>query len=179
MSLSPNEAAQSLREATVIQKRSAEVYGYSLCAPYFFIWGLVWVAGYAGQALAPARTGWIWPGSVLAGILATVVAGKMQKMRPHWRVGAAFGLIFAFSCALFAVIPPRNDLQAGAYWPLLFAALYAGVGLWFGTRYMIVGAILAAAALGGYFFLPGIFFLWMALVGGGSLILTGFWLRRA
>lgn len=179
MSLSPNEAAQRLREAPDVQKRSKEVYGYNLCAPYFFIWGLVWVVGYAGNAVAPTRTETIWQGSLLAGVLATIVAGRLQKMRPNWRAGAASGVTFAFTYALFAIMPPRNALQAGAYWPLLFSALYAGAGLWFGARYTIVGVILAAAALCGYFFLREYFFLWMAFIGGGSLILTGFWLRRA
>jgi hypothetical protein len=31
----------------------------------------------------------------------------------------------------------------------------------------------------GFFVLPAIFMLWMAVVGGGALVLGGLWLRRA
>lgn len=37
---------------------------------------------------------------------------------------------------------------------------------------------MAALTLGGWLWLLEIFVLWMAFVGGGSLILTGFWLRK-
>ena len=32
--------------------------------------------------------------------------------------------------------------------------------------------------LGAYFFLKDFFFVWMALAGGGSLLLTGLWMRH-
>jgi hypothetical protein len=43
---------------------------------------------------------------------------------------------------------------------------------------VILAAFLAAATLGAYFFLKDFFFVWMALVGGGSLLLAGLWMWR-
>jgi hypothetical protein len=50
---------------------------------------------------------------------------------------------------------------------------------WLGLRYLVVGAALAALTLLCFFFLREHFYAVMAFAGGGALILTGFWLRRA
>jgi hypothetical protein len=39
------------------------------------------------------------------------------------------------------------------------------------------GVIITVLALISYFFLPGIFFLWMAILGGGGMIGLGFYIR--
>jgi hypothetical protein len=42
---------------------------------------------------------------------------------------------------------------------------------------VLAGVVVAALTLIGFFGLPQYFLLWMAVVGGGALILGGFWLR--
>ncbi len=39
------------------------------------------------------------------------------------------------------------------------------------------GLIIMALALIGYFLLPGIFYLWMAVLGGGGMIALGLYIR--
>ena len=186
--ISTEQAAEALKEAAIAEKRSRAAYSYSLSAPYFFIWGTVWLLGYGAEALVPLQhlsrswTGWSWLGLTFVGIVACIIVGRRQALRngrPVWRIGALFLIIWLYLLASFSVMHPHSEQQVGAYIPLLFAAVYAAIGLWLGLRYILVGAFMAAATLGAYFFLPEYFFFWMALVGGGSLILTGFWLRRA
>ena len=183
MSLTPDEAAQSLKSVTEVQRQSRQLYGYRFSAPFFFVWGLVWVFGYSASAvIRDYRINWIWLGLILAGIVAHSVIARSQigrNPRASWRNGAIFGVIFAFTIALFSVMHPRNALQVGAYWPLLFAAIYTSIGMWAGPRYVVAGVVLFLATLIGYFFLPAYFFWWMAAFGGGTLILTGVWMRRA
>jgi hypothetical protein len=53
-------------------------------------------------------------------------------------------------------------------------------GLLFAPRLVVTGVGVMAATMVGYFALPHIYFaFWMALVGGGALILTGYWLQKA
>jgi hypothetical protein len=175
------EAASVLKEAEATERRSRQAYSYSVGAPHFFIWGVAWIAGYGGTALAGDAANWIWAGVVLLGTAARFVAGRARQGADYafGRRLALLGVIYAFSIGLFALFWPMNGLQVAAYFPLLIAALYAGFGLWIGMRFIVMGAILAAATLGGYFFLPHHFLLWMALAGGGALILGGVWLRQA
>ena len=51
-------------------------------------------------------------------------------------------------------------------------------GIWRGPRFVITGLVIAALTLAGFFFLEVHFFLWMAGVGGVSLILAGLWLKQ-
>jgi hypothetical protein len=52
-------------------------------------------------------------------------------------------------------------------------------GLWIGSRLAVTGLALAVLTLVGYYLFPAYFLLWMAVVGGGALILAGAWLRTA
>jgi hypothetical protein len=42
---------------------------------------------------------------------------------------------------------------------------------------LMTGIVLAVLTVIGYFWLPGLFLLWMAALGGGALILGGIWFR--
>jgi hypothetical protein len=185
--ISAEQAAQALKEADATERRSFEAYSYSLAAPYCFIWGLVWLLGYGAEALFPREhpawmwMGWWWMVISMAGALASVLIGRRQNARrpgKSWRMGVLFGIMWLFSFFLFAIWHP-TDIQIGAYFPLLFSAIYAAVGLWLGLRYILVGVFMAVSTLAAYFTLREYFFHWMALVGGGSLLLTGLWMRKA
>lgn len=175
------EAASVLKEAEATERRSRQAYNYSVGAPHLFIWGAAWIAGYGGSALAGDAANWIWAGVIVLGSAASFLVGRARHGADYafGRRLALLGVVYAFSAALFVVFQPLSGSQVAAYWPLLIAALYAGFGLWIGMRFIVMGAILAAATLGGYFFLPHHFLLWMAFVGGGALILGGIWLRQA
>jgi hypothetical protein len=186
--ISTQQAAEALKEAAIAEKRSRSAYSYSQSAPHCFVWGAVWFLGYGAEALMSMAhlpgiwVGWWWMALSFAGAAASIVIGRGQSARngrPSWRFGVLFLIIWLYFFASFSVMHPHSEQQVGAYIPLLFAAIYAAIGLWLGLRYILVGAFMAAATLGAYFFLRDYFFFWMALVGGGSLILTGFWLRRA
>jgi len=184
--ISAEQAADALKEVAATERRSAEAYSYNQSAPYCFVWGAVWFLGYGAQALLPppARMwlGWWWMGLSIAGVIASILIGRAQHVRRpgrSWRMGMLFLILWLFTAALFAVFSPQNHLQVGAYYPLLFAAIYAAIGLWLGLRYVLIGVFMAVATLGAYFFLREYFFHWMAVVGGGSLLLTGLWMRKA
>ena len=87
-------------------------------------------------------------------------------------------IVIAFVGATCTIFWPVSGMQFGAFAPLLTGAVYAGLGLWWGTRYIVLGALIAGLTLGGYFYLHEHYLLWEAFVGGGGMILAGFWFRR-
>src|SRR5579862_2603440 len=175
------EAQEALRDISRTSRASATSYGYRHGAPHLFIWGVVWMLGYGLTWLRP-QLGATWPVLVVAGSVASFWFG--WKSRPaqakayDWRFAETALAGFVFIVAIFAVMPPRTALQAGAFFPILVALLYSLVGIWTrGARMLVAGIVLAALTLGGYFLLRQYFVPWMAVVGGGGLILGGFWLR--
>jgi hypothetical protein len=187
MPLSPNEAADALRDISQTEQRSSNAYGYASASPYFILWGLVWMIGYGATDLAPRQAGLVWLVADAVGFLASFYLGWRGKLSASagvkalktWRVVATALAIAGFVTATFLVLPPTRSEQTGAFIPLLFAFLYAIFGIWGGVRILITGVALAALTLGGFFYLHQHFMLWMGFVGGGGLILGGIWLRSA
>src|SRR5205814_2782547 len=134
----PSEAATVLKTADATERHSAEIYWYIRSAPHFFVWGGAWMIGYLGCALRADLFDTIMPIAIWCGIIGSLVLsliGRKSRNYNSWRIGAAFAVMWIFTYGLFAIFPP-NPLKIGAYFPLLFSALYAGVGLWLGLRYV-------------------------------------------
>jgi len=182
MPVSPSEAQAALRDISKAERSSAAAYQYRHAAPHLFLWGSIWAVGYGASYARPRWEG-LWPVLALAGADASFWIGWKSKPAPReydWRyLGTALAVV-CFIAAVFAVLPPSDRMQIGAFFPILVALFYSLVGIWIrGVRLMAAGVAVAALTLGGYFFLPQYFLLWMAVVGGGALILGGVWLRNA
>jgi hypothetical protein len=104
---------------------------------------------------------------------------KLARRSRGWKYGVNCLAIILFIYAVYAILPPTSDVQAVAFFPLLVALIYVLVGVWTrAARIALLGFALGVLTVGGFFWLPQYFLLWMAGVGGGALILGGFWLRR-
>lgn len=62
---------------------------------------------------------------------------------------------------------------------LAIGAAYMVMGVSMGWRLSAVGALLMLAVMVGWTYAREQFFLWLAIAGGGGLILGGLWLRKA
>jgi hypothetical protein len=182
MPVTPADAEHTLRDISSTARASAAFYGYRVASPHLILWGIIWVIGYGASFFYPQAT-MTWPLLTVIGVAGSCYFGwqarRAGRSRPGWRYGATGLAVFLFIAALFAVMPPRTDAQVSAFYPILVALFYCLVGIWTDGRRMIVaGTAIAVLTLGGYFYLAQIFTLWMAIVGGGALILGGIWLRR-
>jgi hypothetical protein len=181
MPLSAAEAAETLRNIDLTARRSSNVYGYQAAAPHLMLWGVIWALGYSVTYL---KAGWnvSWIVLIVAGMIGSFWIGA--RMKPagkdyDWRFGATALAVFLFIFAIFAIMPPHSSAQTGAFFPILVALFYSLIGIWTrGPRILITGIAIAVLTLVGFFFLQVYFPLWMAAVGGGGLILGGFWLRK-
>jgi hypothetical protein len=181
MTLSHDQAEDTLRAIADAQGRSARAYGYELASPHLIMWGLLWAVGYGATAFSPRQASIIWVSVVAIGLGASffIVLRRASGTVVGARLAPIALTAFAFTAAVIAVMAPRSGTQIGALIPLVLAAGYALLGIWRGSRFTIAGIIIAALTLGGFFLLRAHFNLWMAAVGGGSLVLAGFWLRKA
>jgi hypothetical protein len=188
MTLSPDEAADALRDIAAVETHSRRVYGYRQASPHLILWGVLWAVGYGLTAVWPYLSKPIWVALVAIGLAAgflisvratrQVADASRPRPRVYWRFPAIALTGLVFIAAALAVLAPVTGRQVGAFIPLVVAASYAVMGLWLGLRFTIAGAVLAILTLCGFFLLSAHFALWMAAVGGGALILAGFWLRQ-
>ena len=194
MPLSANEAAQTLGEIARTARRSTEAHEYANASPQFILWGLIWVIGYTGSDLLPnygfqGHINWFWFALSWLGVIGSTIIGRRQvrhldsaqqaaERAKGLRVGMSCFAAWWFIVALFIVMRPVEPVATGAVIPLLVALVYTIFGIWRGMRFLYIGIAVAALTLGGFLYLREHFLLWMALVGGGSLILVGFWLKK-
>src|SRR5438105_3050205 len=78
MSLSQDQAAESLKEINRTIRRSALAYSYARTSPYLIMWGLIWMAGYGLSDLFPRAGSWHWTALTLGGLLGGIFIGRRQ-----------------------------------------------------------------------------------------------------
>ena len=180
MPLSREQAEGALRDITQTERRSSSAYGYTSAAPYLILWGFLWMIGYGSTELTPHFTGWVWLGVTVVGSVASALLGMRGGgvKRPFsWRIFFSWIAALFFISAILVVLKPQDGAAIGAVIPLMIGGGYVILGIWIGVRLAIAGILIAALTLFGFYYLPEHFALWMAAVGGVSLIGTGLWLR--
>lgn len=181
--MQPQEAADALRHIELAERHSASAFRYQKASPHLFLWGVIWAIGYAFTYFRP-NIWLIWLPLLAIGMVGSFwiqrgLSPERSQASAGWRYVATLVALFLFTAALFAIFPPQSSAQAASLIPLLIALCYVLLGLWTrATRIALLGFALGVLTVGGFFWLPQYFPLWMAGVGGGALILGGFWLRR-
>lgn len=181
--LTPQEAAAALAQVDSAQTSMRRAIRDHRGHYYLWIWGAAWVAmpltAYFGGDQAarhfPAICG---VGGVLSMLTGFVQGSQIRRPTNFRFIGMliaiwVFGAIAPF--VLRAALDPRSLY---AYCCLVAMQTYVVAGLWTDTYLFWVGLIVAALVLVGLFLFPGIFWLWMAIFGGGTLIATGFYVRH-
>lgn len=186
MSLSQDQAAESLKEIDRTARRSALAYSYASASPYLIMWGLFWMLGYSVSDLSPKLANPLWTALLVVGIAGSMLIGRRQRLsglsqpmpsHPGLRFFVTFFAIGMFITATYAIFGHAGLRQQAAFVPLIVALVYSVMGIWKGPRFLVLGIMIAALTLGGFFFLKEHFLLWMAVVGGGSLLVGGLWLK--
>jgi uncharacterized membrane protein len=183
MALSSEQASQVLREVAAVSHRSGQLYRYQRFAPMLVLWGVIWLIGFSMTNFFPARASWLWIALDVIGVAGCIYLGGKGKQDASnsgaWRWLASIATIFAFYIVILNIFQPFSGQQSAVLITLLVALFYVLGGIWIGARLTITGIAMAALTLVGYYLFPAYFFLWMAVVGGGALMLAGLWLRTA
>jgi hypothetical protein len=184
MPLSPKEAAAALGDIERTGRHTTELQVYAGASPFFLVWGAVWVFGYTMTHYMPEFRNLFWVTSIFLGTVVSIVLGRpMSKGQAggrsfsSWRYAAISGGIAGFF-ALTSIVLKLDTREIDAFVPLMFAGIYLAVSQFAGIRFAVCGAILAIATAIGFYNAGDSFGLWMAVAGGGVLLLTGLWLRR-
>jgi hypothetical protein len=188
MSISSEQAAQALREVEQTSALSSTLYRYQKAAPHCFLWGSIWLVGFSLNDFFPDYINLVWIPLDIVGIacstyLATRTPNARSetspgKMNQTWRWLGSIFTIMAFFIAVQLIMQPTAERQVVSLMMLIVSMFYVLRGLWGSPRMGVTGVALAALTAFGFYEVHAHYDLWMAVVGGVSLILAGFWLRR-
>ena len=187
MSITKNEAETALRDAEKAEEHSLTLHHYEVASPYLLLWGVIWIIAGTISVISPENAGAGWLIADTIGIVATgyLVARDAQRFTKHTarseglRYMAAVVVITMFLAMTFTIFNPVSGIQIQSFITVLIAAIYMIMGLWTGYRLTVIGAILAVLVVSALFLAPAQFPLMVSILGGGTLIAGGLWMRRA
>lgn len=142
------------------------------------LWGMVWIFAFLGCHYDPPKAGWYWLIGDVAGITGTMIvclrASEQVRSKEGARMGVFWGLLFLFIFVELAVLHPWDSLQMNAFICLQIMLGFVVIGLWVESHGMIaLAGVVTVCVLAGYFLLQPYYYLWMALMGGGSFFTAG------
>ena len=184
MTVNKDDALTALHDVESVERRSQTLFRYGLASPYLLLWGALWIVAGGVGALSPANGNIGWTAVDAVGLLGSAWLIVRHARRCGERVFllryvATFTVLAAFVGLTLIVFAPVSADEVLMLITLVVAAAYAIAGCWIGLRYAVVGVALAGLALGVFHLLPAMLTLIVPFVGGGAIILSGLWMRRA
>jgi hypothetical protein len=186
MNISPTEAEEALAAIQAMMKKTRRAISSSGAYGFLIVWGVVWILGFLSSQFLPGEIGgtiWIVV-DILGGILSAVIGVRMgthvrspSTTTSGKRIGIFWFLLFFYVAAAIWVAWPVDGKQLAMFIILFVMVGWVAMGLLLSFASVQTGLVITALALIGYFLLPGIFYLWMAVLGGGGMISLGLYIR--
>ena len=186
MNISPNEAEEALAAIQRVTQKTRHSIASGGTYITLIVTGVVWMIGFVCTQFLPKEiTGYIWAVlSILGSILGTVLGFRMGR-RVHSpstatiakRVGLFWLLLVFYGIAAIAIAQPTDGKQATMLIVLFIMIGYLAMSLLFPFASVWWPLPITALALLGYFLLPGFFYLWMSILGGGGMIVLGLYIH--
>jgi hypothetical protein len=179
------QAAQALSDIEDMVQRVRRSRSYDIASQMIILWGGLVLAGDVANFAWPRQAGYVWIAVNLLGVAGSLAISlrfvrRKGGQRVEGRILAAFVMIFAFGILCSCLLGHFGPREMATFWPIYSMLFYCIGGLWFGYAFLALGLGISTLVLIGYVFVTGDGFLvWMAVVNGGGLILSGLWMRRA
>ena len=182
MNINTSEAARALAEIEQTRAAMRQAVRSHRGHYHLWIWGAAWIAMplYAqlvGDDHARQLGLFCLPA---AGLSALVGHAQSRQIRlpVDTRLLGVIAALVCFALIFPVVLGARPALRSlYAYTCLIVMQAYVVAGLWTDSYLLWIGIIVSALILVGLFLFPAVFWIWMAVFGGGSLVATGFYVR--
>jgi len=172
-----DDAVSALESIERTRQRAFELRGYAHAGDIVMGWGVVWLVCNLITYFAPEAT-FAWPVGIPLAVIWSIWRGRGQG-KGGWRAPATAGAIFALVAMVIAITQVETPAEANALITAFVATGYVIQGIWIGQRFAWIGLAIAACVGVAWFIDREHLELWLGIGGGGALILSGLWLKRA
>ena len=186
MDISPDEAEEALAAIQSVTQKTRRSIANSGAYIFLIITGAIWLVGFlATQFLTGDIVATIWIGMSILGTALAVLLGTRMGSRVRGpsttiyvkRIGIFWSLLILYAIATIAVARPADGKQMTMFIILFIMVGQMAMGLLFSFSSVWWTLPITALALVGYFLLPDIFYLWMAILVGGGMIVLGLYIH--
>ncbi len=187
MNISPNEAEEALAAIQRMTQKTRHSIASSGAYIFLIVTGIVWLVGFLStQFLTGEIVGYIWTGTEppwqRPGHPPRHPDGQARPQpvdsRRRQSESASSGCSWSSTALPPSPSPGRRTGSKLTMFIILFIMLgQLAMGLLLSFSSVWWALPITALALVGYFLLPGIFYLWMGVLGGGGMIALGLYIR--
>ncbi len=186
MNISPDKAEEALQAIQRMTHKTRHAITSGGTYITLIVTGAVWLIGFIGTQFLPREiSGLLWAGLSLLGTFLGILLGHRMGGRLRSpataamvkRVALFWLLLICFALAVIAVAWPLEGKQATMLVILFIMLGQMAMGLLFSFSSVWWTLPITALALVGYFLFPGIFYLWMGILGGGGMIALGLYIH--
>jgi len=187
MNISPDEAEEALNAIQAMMQKTRRSISSSGAYNFMLLWGVIWLLGFLNSQFLPNQTaGYVWMVlDIIGGILSAVIGIRMHRgVRTSFptssgkRIAIFWLMLFIFVVIAVAIVWPLDGKQLSMLIILFVTVGWMAMGLLLSFASVWWGLGLLILSLIGYFILPAIFYLWMAVLGGGGMIALGIYVRN-
>jgi hypothetical protein len=186
MSISPDEAEESLVAIQKVTQKTRRSIASSGAYIFLIITGVILLVGFLSTQSLPGETVvFIWVGMSLLGSAVSILLGARLGRRvrspstvPTAKRAGLFWLLLVFYCvATIAITRPTDGKQVTMLIILFIMVGQLAIGLLLSFSSSWWALPITALALVGYFLLADFFYLWMAILVGGGMIALGLYIH--
>lgn len=201
MNISREDARDSLARIHETFSQTKKKIASSSTAPLLMLWGAIWFVAYLGTYVSyllefkvycfrlTSRVtvdidiaGMCWMVLVPIGIAASWIIGVRRapvKSPQNKRFGFSWLILFIYAVIWLALLWPWNEYQISAFLASIPMFAYVVMGLWADRVLLWLGIVVTLLIIVGFFLFPfqPVFWLFMAVLGGGTLLGTGLYIR--
>jgi len=186
MNISPAEAEEALAAIQKVTQKTRHSIASSGAYVFLIVTGVVWLVGFLStQFLSGQVVAYIWIGMSVLGSALSILLGTRRGRRVRSpslnasakRAGTFWLLLILYGIAAVAIARPTDGKQVTMFIILFIMIGQLAMGLLLSFSAVWWALPITALALVGYFLLPGIFYLWMGVLGGGGMIALALYIR--
>jgi hypothetical protein len=188
MNVSQEDARISLSAAQSVMDQTHKALASAYANPLLILWGILWITAFTATHFYVHYAYHIFIAMGAVGGLGTaVIVGIFHSKAPvkdksSQKFGRRVTALWIFLCIYILIwlflFAPFTGLQCNALICTAVMFAYIVMGLWFNNRFMIVlGLVVTAGTLVGFYLLREYYCIWMAFVGGGAIFGTGLYIR--
>jgi hypothetical protein len=187
MNISPTEAEEALTAIQAMMQKTRRAISRSGAYNFLILWGAIWLLGFLNSQFLPNETaGYVWMVlDIMGGILSAVIGIRLKRgvrtsapTLSGKRIAFFWLLLFLLCVLAVGVAWPVDGKQLAMFIILFVTAGWIAMGLLLSFASIWWGLALLGLSLISYFLFPGIFYLWMAILGGGGMITLGIYVRN-
>lgn len=188
MNISQEEARESLSKVHDVTVQTQRAITSAYANPILILWGVLWIIAFTATHFYLGYAYQIFTAMAVVGSVGTAIVFWLFHSRAPfrddpserigWRIAALWILLGVYVMIWLFLFAPFSGMQCNAFISTAGMFAYVVMGLWFRSTFMIVlGLAMTGVTLVGFYLLTSYYCLWMAIVGGGSLVGTGLYIR--